>query len=101
MPNFKKKPVVIEAEQFTDETKDRVLHWANHSGRHCYANTDLEGRPTLSINTLEGIMTANLGDWVIKGISQEFYPCKDPIFRATYEAVDEDGARALEASPMS
>jgi hypothetical protein len=89
MPKFRKKPVVIEAEQFTDEMKDRVFNWVNHSGgRRSYPNTDLEGRPTLSIETLEGVMTASLGDWIIKGVKGEFYPCKPDIFEATYESAE-------------
>ena len=43
---------------------------------------------TLAIHTLEGTMTAQPGDWVIRGVKGEFYPCKDEIFRQTYEAVD-------------
>ena len=41
----------------------------------------------LEIKTLEGIMTANIGDWIIKGINGEFYPCKNDIFQKTYEEV--------------
>ena len=41
------------------------------------------------INTLEGRMTAQVGDWIIKGVAGEFYPCKPDIFEATYEAVEE------------
>lgn len=88
MAKFRKKPVVIEAERFTEEAKNQVLNWVNHSGGYSYANTDLEGRPALRIQTLEGVMIANLGDWVIKGVKGEFYPCKPDIFDATYEPAD-------------
>ncbi len=44
--------------------------------------------PNFEINTLEGTMTANVGDWIIKGVKGEFYPCKPEIFDATYEAVE-------------
>lgn len=43
----------------------------------------------LTIETLEGTMNANIGDWIIKGVKGEFYPCTDEIFQLTYEKVDE------------
>jgi hypothetical protein len=82
---FLKKPVIIEAEQFTDETKDRVFNWITCT---CQPSRDSEGDPILIIQTLEGDMTANLGDWVIKGVKGEFYPCKPDIFEATYDKVN-------------
>jgi hypothetical protein len=83
---YRKKPVVIEAMQFTNETKDQVFNWVTCN---CYADFTPTGDPALRIQTLEGEMTANLGDWVIKGVKGEFYPCKADIFEATYEAVDQ------------
>lgn len=82
MPNFRKKPVVIEAEQFTEENKNRAFNFitCNH-----YPNWDADGRPTIRIQTLEGEITASLGDWIIKGVKGEFYPCKPEIFEMTYE----------------
>ena len=81
---FRKKPVVIEAMQFTDESKDRVFHFVR-----CNTAADFEdGRPVLKIQTLEGVMTAQVGDWVIKGVNGEFYPCKPDIFEKTYEPVE-------------
>lgn len=81
---FRKKPVVIEAEQFTEENKDRAFKFitCNH-----YADFK-DGSPIIKIDTLEGEMTAVLGDWIIKGVKGEFYPCKPDIFEATYEAVE-------------
>jgi hypothetical protein len=84
MPSFRKRPVVIEAEQFTDDNKDRAFNFIRCT---CYADFDAAGKPTLRIQTLEGEMTATLGDWIIKGVKGEFYPCKPDIFEATYEAV--------------
>lgn len=81
---FRKKPVVIEAEHFTMENKDRCFSFIDRKG---YADFDGEGSPTLRINTLEGEMTASLGDWIIRGVRGEFYPCKPDIFDATYEPV--------------
>lgn len=74
---FRKKPVVIEAFQFNDRTQSwpvgwPVEHW-HYSGEQ------------LVIPTLEGSMCADIGDWIIKGIKGEFYPCKPDIFYATYE----------------
>ncbi len=82
MAKYRKRPVVIEAMQFTDETKDQVFNFVRCN---CYADWDANGNPALRIQTLEGEMTASLGDWVIKGVKGEFYPCKPDIFEATYE----------------
>jgi len=84
MPLFQKKPVVIEAEQFTDKNKDRAFNFITCN---CAADRDKDNNPILKIQTLEGVMTATLGDWVIKGINGEFYPCKPEIFEKTYLAV--------------
>jgi len=85
MTFFRKKPVVIEAMLFTDETKDSVYAWISCK-RH--AGT-LDGNPVIKIETLEGEMAVTLGDWVIKGTAGEFYPCKPDIFEACYDAIEE------------
>jgi hypothetical protein len=81
MPNFRKKPVVIEAWQFDGS-------WASASPIIQMADsmswTDSNGGQ-IEIDTLEGAMTASAGDWIIKGVKGEFYPCKPDIFTATYE----------------
>lgn len=99
MPKFVKKPIVIDAEQFTDENKDRVFNFVRCN---CRASDDA-GRPTLDIQTLEGVMTASLGDWIIQGVTGEFYPCKPDVFEQTYspwvqpgEEEGEEGARKPE-----
>jgi hypothetical protein len=89
MPKFRKKPVVIEAWQFTDETKERVLHECQVVQMNATHAWDADGKPCLRIPTLEGEMTCSLGDWMIKGVKNELYPCKPDIFEATYEAVSE------------
>lgn len=92
---FRKRPVVVEAVQFTEGDKNRVFNWitCNH-----YPNWDHDGRPTIVIETLEGEHTASLGDWIIKGVKGEFYPCKPDIFALTYEPADTpDHAATLEA----
>ena len=91
MQKFRKKPIVIEAMQFTSENAEAVEKWC--SGYHCYSGTIHQHSATrqeyndLVIETLEGRMIASYGDWVIQGIKGEFYPCKNDIFLATYEAV--------------
>ena len=85
MAKYRKKPVVIEAWQLADEVFD-----APHpSDLHIVG---VEYDPVLRcafVDTLEGMMRANVGDWIIKGIKGELYPCKPDIFEATYEKVEE------------
>jgi hypothetical protein len=83
----RKKPIEIEAMQFTYENKNRVYNWicCNH-----YADFDSENQPVIRIQTLEGVMTANLGDYIICGVAGEYYPCKPEIFEKTYVFEDKD-----------
>lgn len=82
---FRKKPVVIEAMEFTEESAVKVADWCGGS---------LEGRIlppdewVIAIETLEGVMEAKIGDWIIKGVAGEFYPCKPNIFESTYEKAE-------------
>ena len=89
MARFRKKPVTIEAHQFGGSSTEvhAFQQWmaGNEFQPPQIATRDM--RP-LHIPTLEGTMTANPGDWVIKGVQGEFYPCKADIFAATYERVD-------------
>jgi len=88
---FRKKPVVIDAMPFLDDVSADVIK--NWSGGKVYSSPVLEptkDNPTghyLQIETLEGIMTAIIGDWIICGVNGEFYPCKPDIFEKTYEKV--------------
>ncbi|MGX1434005.1 hypothetical protein ACUXCC_000894 [Cytobacillus horneckiae] len=81
---YRKKPVVIEAIQFFDESICILEIQA-------FMNADLvidykePEHPKLKISTLEGVMVANEGDYIIKGVQGEFYPCKQDIFEKTYE----------------
>ena len=79
MAKYRKKPVVIEAEQYLgdDESVARIRQFVGKE-------LDGNGRD-LFIETLEGTHTASPGDWIIKGIKGEFYPCKPDIFLSTYE----------------
>lgn len=87
---YKKKPVTIQAVQFTEENKDQVFNWA--SGLQMNIHPSFEGdMPCLRIPTLEGEMTCSLGDYLIKEPFptdwRKLYPCKPDIFELTYEEV--------------
>jgi len=83
---FRKKPVVIEAWcMVTSEPMPDWLSEALCSGSVWYQGGDT---PYHTIKTLEGEMRAALGDWIIRGVKGEIYPCKPDIFVATYEAVE-------------
>lgn len=87
MSYYRKKPVVIEARQFDGDNADNILEWVN-GGYDGDAYLIPSGQFTgnaLIIPTLEGDHRADIGDWIIKGIKGEFYPCKPDIFAATYE----------------
>jgi hypothetical protein len=84
MPKFRKKPVVIEAVQFRSGEQDYRFAADEAAGNVRYPEDG-----TMLIRTLEGEMCARSGDWVIRGVKGELYPCKPDIFAATYEAVDE------------
>ncbi len=81
---YRKKPVVIEAMQFTSETKDRCFNFIN-CNRHVSFENNI---PTLTIQTLEGEMIARYGDWIIKGVKGEFYPIKNEVFLSSYEPIE-------------
>src|SRR5579871_142937 len=80
MTHFRKKPVDIRAVQWRGDNWDEVA--AFHSSERLSRNAD---GTSLSIVTLEGIMQAQAGDWIIEGVQGELYPCKPDIFEATYE----------------
>ena len=90
---FKKKSIEIEAMQFTDETKDRVLSWAKDIQMNIQHSWDSENKPCILVPTLEGEMMCSLGDWLIKEPFptdwRKIYPCKKDIFEKTYEIVEE------------
>ena len=92
---FRKKPVVIEAKQFTENTGITCSIWCGGRYEERVKPSDpTDIRREVLIPTLEGVMTASLGDWIIRGIKGEFYPCRNDIFTETYEPVgDDDAAR--------
>ena len=87
MAKYRKKPVTIEAIQFLD-TPEQLDKLSNFMGEIevSYENPD---KPVIMIATLEGVMAASVGDYIIKGEDGEFYPCKPDIFKKTYEKVGE------------
>lgn len=90
---YRKKPVVIEAIQWTGLNLEEIKSFV---GESLEANIDTaawengKGAPyvEMSIKTLEGNMTCSRKDYIIKGVNGEFYPCKPDIFEKTYEPVD-------------
>jgi hypothetical protein len=82
---YRKKPIVIEAIQFTGKNCYEVLAFM---GAERYIVPELSPTDCPVIHTLEGKMNTSPGDWVIKGVKGEFYPCKPDIFAATYEKVE-------------
>ncbi len=92
---FRKKPVVIDAIQYTDKTIAEIMFWIGQHQpkpepnsvsvkRLAFVNDDND----LIIHTLEGDMKANVGDFIIRGVMNEFYACKPSIFQQTYEKVE-------------
>lgn len=76
---YRKKPVVIEARQLSMENARDLAYWCD--------GIVIRHTTSVAIPTLEGSMIANEGDYIIKGVKGEFYPCKPDIFEATYEMV--------------
>lgn len=81
---FRKKPIVIEAIQWTGDNFEEINKFMDYRGID-----DTEGEEVLLIETLEGPHRASKSDWIIKGFKGEFYPCKPDIFKETYEKVEE------------
>ena len=98
---FRKKPVVINAVHWTGNNVNEILSFIQ-DGKPDFSHLPSDGihvskgvghSPVdgqLDIPTLEGVMTARPGDWIIRGVKGEFYPCKPDIFEATYELMKED-----------
>ena len=86
MPKWRKKPVVVEAIQWSGN-KTVMADWCvkENTNRRVQFNED----KTLTIETLEGNHIANLNDYIIKGVKGEIYPCKPDIFEMTYEKVED------------
>lgn len=83
---YRKKPVEVEAMQLNGETL-RIVKWmaANGSNYRTKTHPTDSTQDVIFVPTLEGEMRADPGDWIIRGVEGEFYPCKPHIFEATYE----------------
>ena len=90
-PTHRKKPVEIEAKQWngSEGWAQAIVAWIERSGEHEAQHlTEPNGWDNaIAIKTLEGTMHAQPGDWIIRGVQGEFYPCKPDIFEATYEPI--------------
>lgn len=84
---FRKKPVVVEAIRWGEDGRfvGRAPDWMDEA---CLSGIVHRKGPNLFIKTLEGEMAADMGDWIIRGVKGELYPCKPDIFAATYEEAD-------------
>ncbi len=95
---FRKKPVVIEAFQMTEERRTNNADWPNwlheawmldrEAPGSLYPTEEGTGDGRLSIGTLEGQHLVSWGDWIIQGVHGELYPCKPDIFAKTYEPAE-------------
>lgn len=97
MPKYRKKPVVVEAVRWTGSNLEEIRNFVGSDLiEDCVElfDTKRELKKMLvgiAINTFEGTMRVDYGDYIIKGVQGEFYPCKPDIFEQTYEEVIEDG----------
>lgn len=82
---YRKKPIIIEAVQWNGENVGDIMNLAYSTFRPL----EFEHNGSVKINTLEGVMKANVGDYIIKGVKGEIYPCKPDIFEQTYEQIGE------------
>lgn len=86
MAQYRKKPVVIEAFQWTgDVSQTEDPKWIVDAIK---TGKVIVEKNLVQIETLEGVMEAKSGDWIIKDVKGEIYPCKPDIFEATYEEVE-------------
>ncbi len=86
MGRYRKLPVEIDAVQFQDNS-ERIKEITNFMDGLVRISYNDNNNPKLKIETLEGVMEASVGDYIIKGVNGEFYPCKPDIFEKTYEQV--------------
>ena len=78
---YSKKPVAIEAIQLTNKNHSEIIEWLSSYNVESYTLNSSE----FYVKTLEGDMKANIGDYIIKGVKNEFYPCREDIFKMTYD----------------
>lgn len=89
MAKFRKKPVEVDALRWTGDNILAVYEFM-HPQQPTYMWEFSDRDEIVGIETLEGVMVAKKGDWIIRGVKGEFYPCKSDIFEASYERVARD-----------
>jgi hypothetical protein len=98
---YRKKPVVIDAVLWTGDNLKEVISFSTlHQSASKWTWEEYEEivkRDGLKIFTLEGTMSARIGDWIIRGVKGEIYPCKPDIFEATYEKIEDAPLKTVEA----
>ena len=87
MPQYRKKPVIVEAIQWTGDAVSTIKIEQFIGKELSLTGGRINGDARLHIPTLEGVMEASENDYIIRGIKGEFYPCKQDIFEATYDLV--------------
>ena len=87
---FRKKPVVIDAVQWTGDNRREIMLFFAKEGFINWHWSSIQEINSIFIDTLEGTHEARIGDWIIKGVNGEFYPCKPDIFEMIYEEVTDD-----------
>ena len=88
MAQYRKKPVVIEAVQYDGNFRCLDI-FSLREVSHFIVSHDSNNKQYIKIPTLEGEMTASIGDYIIRGVQGEYYPCKPDIFEKTYELITE------------
>ena len=88
---YRKKPLAVEAVQATEDPAQAqaIITWVRSNGGVAQVEGYGENLVTGSVTTLEGDMAWGPGDWIIRGVAGEFYPCKAAIFAASYEPADD------------
>lgn len=81
---YEKLPVQVQVMKNTPENHSEIIEWIMS-----YAHNASSDGTDINIGTLEGNFTASIGDYIIKGVKNEFYPCKPDIFDMTYRMVEE------------
>lgn len=87
MSRWRKKPVEVEAVRWAGDNWSEVYDWIMKHGPDMQDPGIHRRGHEITISTLEGEMTASVGDWIIKGVKGEFYPCKPDVFETSYEEV--------------
>ena len=92
MQKYRKKPVEIDAIQLHMSNMEPLIEQMRRDGYEVesFSQPPMRAIYGIKIKTLKGVMQANFGDWIIKGVQGEYYPCKPDIFEKTYDLVSED-----------